>query len=951
MQEKDYINYFLVRNKVHRVTIFLTWLISFFLLLGFELLFDFFKDEDPKSILLFIKNSAEIVIVIMATSLSGWMIGALTVFQLFVTLSAIRYPHFHTFILLNLSIFSNIPLIYGCYKKLWKTVLLFLGLTSLMVFGSCFVWWLMDEPSHLRMEMLMYVVPIGISCTCNYLFANLIPERIRNWFFASSYYSPKVQMLRSRLKNKNQANSIGRHITIIIVTEAVFIILSAYGWSTDFFQNVVANIVGTEEAWRTMFQFMVNMLMTAIPVILVGVAYSNIQVSNPLMLMAIAMEDSYKSALSDQCSLDEISISDLKLEHKNEIGVLYQCLKDSIDNIHSYLDQIKREQQLKSELATAHAASKAKSDFLSNMSHEIRTPINAVLGLDEMILRESSESSIRSYAKDIQSAGNSLLSLVNDILDFSKIEAGKMDIIIEEYDVSLAINDLLNMIAKRAEDKSLALHVQVSPDVPRFLFGDVMRIKQCILNILTNAVKYTEKGSVTFSVSCESKGDDSVVLHFSVADTGIGIKEDDLGKLFSSFQRIEEKRNRTIEGTGLGLNIVQHLLELMHSSLHVKSVYGEGSVFSFNLEQGVKNWEPLGDFDSTYQKSLAADSVYHEKFHAPDARVLVVDDTPLNLTVAKGLLKNFRMQVDTAESGFETLDLVKKHQYDMIFLDHRMPQMDGIETFLAMQTLEGNQNRDVPCIALTANAISGAREQYLQAGFTDYLTKPIDTQKLESMLMSYLPQEKVFAVAESSANSSEAQGVSPLPVLQGIDMDAALKNCGSVDVLRSAFHDFYAAIDDKSRQIEAFAAARDWKNYTVLVHALKSSARLIGATGLSKDAAYLEQCGDSINEPEIESKTPALLALYRSYKDVLQPVAGMGEESKEKEKELLSMDAYRDALSGIKDCMKVADFDSADAIVSMLDEYCVPDAVAEQYAAIKKSIANVDSGAVLALLQ
>ena len=321
--------------------------------------------------------------------------------------------------------------------------------------------------------------------------------------------------------------------------------------------------------------------------------------------------------------------------------------------------QIQESEELREAKAAAEYASQAKSVFLSNMSHEIRTPINAVLGMNEMILRESEEQNILEYSENIRTAGTTLLGLINDILDFSKIEAGKMDIIPVNYDLSSVINDLVMMIQARTDKKGLLLKLDFDGDIPKMLYGDEVRIKQVVTNILTNAVKYTEKGSVTFHIGYERIADDpgSVFLDFSVADTGIGIKPEDMAKLFSEFERIEEKRNRNIEGTGLGMNITKSLLEMMGTSLKVESVYGEGSTFSFRLKQKVIKWDSLGDYEAAHRASLLSMKKYQEKFTAPDAHVLVVDDTPMNLTVFKGLLKKTLVKIDTADSGIKALNL------------------------------------------------------------------------------------------------------------------------------------------------------------------------------------------------------------------------------------------------------------------------------------------------------
>lgn len=391
----------------------------------------------------------------------------------------------------------------------------------------------------------------------------------------------------------------------------------------------------------------------------------------------------------------------------------------------------------------ADASNHSKTVFLSSMSHEIRTPINAVLGLDEMIIRESSEDVIKDYAMDVRSSGKALLALVNDVLDFSKIESGKLDLMIVTYDVSSMINDLVNMIANRASEKNLKFKVEVSKEIPHLLAGDEVRIKQIVINLLTNAVKYTDRGEVKLCVDYEKLNETQIKLKFLVRDTGKGIKKEDQDKLFVPFERLEKERNRNIEGTGLGLSIIESLLSLMDSKLEVESVYGLGSDFSFGIVQHVEDWAPVGDYEENYRQVKEREKKYHEKFTAPKAKLLVVDDTPINLKVFRGLLKQTGIQIDVAHSGMECVERASEKKYDVIFVDHMMPDLDGLQTLERLKRDRLSPNLNTPIIALSANAISGSREYYMQQGFSEYLMKPIDPPKLETMLLKFLPEDLV----------------------------------------------------------------------------------------------------------------------------------------------------------------------------------------------------------------
>ncbi len=707
------------------------------------------------------------------------------------------------------------------------------------------------------------------------------------------------------------------------------------------------------------------LLMLCVGVPMAGFAnyYTKTRIGDPLGNMSDFMKE-YAEADDEKKLEVGRKVDRMVVRTGDEIQVVYDSIKDTVHAIEEYIGRINEEHELEKELEVAQKASEAKSSFLSNMSHEIRTPINAVLGLNEMIIRESREEQTLEYANGVKSAGNSLLGIINDILDFSKIEAGKMDILPVEYHLGSTINDLINLVAVKAENKGLALNMNIDRSLPTVLVGDEIRIKQCVTNILTNAVKYTEEGSVTLNVSYRKADDESIFLRFQVVDTGIGIKEEDLSKLYSPFERIEEIRNRSIEGTGLGMSIVKKLLALMDTKLEVKSEYGKGSDFSFEVRQQVASWEELGDFKEKYKEFVNSQEKYHESFVAPDAEILVVDDTPINLTVVKGLLKKTLIKIDTAESGFETLEKVKKKKYDALFIDHRMPEMDGLQTLEALKKLEGNLSIDSPCIALTANAGERAREEYMEAGFNDYLSKPVNGELLEKMLMEILPKEKVHkadaapillsntgsddAVSIGTEDVNKASGsCDVLDKLSGIDLAEAEKNCGSRELLTDVVKEFLISINSKADSIEKFAQEKDYRNYTVAVHALKSSARLIGAMDLSEKAAYLEKCGNEENDSEIQEKTPQLLELYRSYNEKLAAINGDIDENSlpEIDEEELS-GAFRD----MKELLEAYDFDTADGIMNMLSEYRIPTAYKDKYDRVKELMAAVDRDALLEIL-
>lgn len=648
---------------------------------------------------------------------------------------------------------------------------------------------------------------------------------------------------------------------------------------------------------------------------------------------------------------------DIPYQSNNEIGTLANNIRLMTSQLKEYIEYIREQTEKERELKEAAltesqinaAASQAKSAFLANMSHEIRTPINAVLGMNEMILRESTDKEILSYAANIKTAGSSLLSIVNDILDFSKIEAGKMELLPDNYEVSSMIIDLVNMTRERAQNKGLHYELNVSPDLPKTLYGDNVRIKQCILNLITNAIKYTKEGFIRFTIDYQKIDEENILLNIHIIDTGIGIKAEDMDKLFTPFERIEEEKNRTIEGSGLGISIVRRLLAMMNSELQVESSYGKGSDFSFSIKQKVSDWTAVGDLNEAYEQSVEQMSHYKEKLHAPKAHLLFVDDTAMNLDVIKGLLKNTGIKIDTVLSGKQALEAVKNNVYDIIFIDHRMPEMDGIETLHAMKKMSDNKSTGKPCIALTANAISGVKKMYLKEGFDDYLSKPVNPAKLEEMIKHYLPEEYLENI-ENTENSNknleteedktiEAQ-IQKLKNIKEIDVDAGIRFCGSPDLLLTTIAQYHSSINQKALELQNYFEAEDWHNYEIKVHALKSTSRLIGATKLSNLAEHLEKSANQNRIDEIKLKHKELLNTFINYIELLDPV--LKNESDDSAKPEITKEELNEKINQMIAYADSFDIDGLDFIVKEISNYHLPLDFSQKFVKIAQYVQNVD---------
>lgn len=635
-----------------------------------------------------------------------------------------------------------------------------------------------------------------------------------------------------------------------------------------------------------------------------------------------------------QADTDEVELDGHFYERR--VATLYQNekRKKKVAGYSLILVDVTKQLQL---VQAAEEANEAKSAFLSNMSHEIRTPMNAIVGMTEIMLRTDVTKEQAEYLSNIKVSGDALLTIINDILDFSKIESGKMEIVEKDYAPLSMIRELDMMFLTRIGEKNIELLYDIDPDLPKMLHGDGLRVRQIIINMMNNAIKFTESGYVKLSMYVEEKTDADIVLSVRIRDTGSGIREEDQKKLFQSFSQVDSHRNHSKEGTGLGLAICRQLVEMMGGEIGVNSTYGEGSEFYFTIRQKIVEEVPVAEHTDRKEKETY-DSL---NFKAPEAKLLLVDDNKMNLKVAIGLLAPLQMQIDTAENGKQALEMLEAKAYDLVFMDHMMPIMDGVEATRRIREKEEATGAHQTIIALTADAMSGAKEEFMAAGMDDFVAKPIEIKDICSKLRKYLPQEKIVTTEECLVVAEETDD---LPQIEGLDVEAGVHYSGSRALFFHLLGDYYKLIDTKTKKIKQCLADGMIRDFTIEVHALKNTSRMIGAIELSERFEELETLGNANDGKALEEKVPEVLELYAGYKSVLSPYGAVDEASLQE----ASKDELCRILTQMADAMDGFDLDGVDAAMAELEQYHMPEALSDDMDALRAAVADVAMEEVIA---
>ncbi len=601
----------------------------------------------------------------------------------------------------------------------------------------------------------------------------------------------------------------------------------------------------------------------------------------------------------------------------------------------------------------AVAANNAKTAFLARMSREIRTPINAIMGMNEMIIQESKDQNIQAYSRSIKASGRTLLGLVGDILDFSKLEAGNMEIVPVDYGMPSLINDLVSFIQISAENKGLILEYDFDNNIPRLLNGDVVRVKQVIATLLSNAIQYTEKGKITFSVHSKriENEPDYVMLDVSIEDTGSGISRDLLDKITDS---IEKGQNITgDDATALSISISNKLLAMMGSKLNVESTEDVGSKFFFSFKQKVSNWEPVGDIEAVIRLEESPKEVYKQYFTAPTADILVVDDNDINLEVFKALVSKLEVNVDTAENGEECVKLTEGKKYDIIFLDHMMPVKNGVEALKDIKAQKNNPNIETPTICLTANAAEGVKEEFISIGFSDFMSKPIEPIRLDNMMMEYLPSEKVVMVSgdigDDGVDTSNASYIlNKLSKQKIINIEDGVKNSGSEEAYVALLKMFYGSATKKMDEIQSLYDQGNINDFIIKIYAAKSSANIIGAMDLGEEAELLEEAGKKADLLYITGHIDKFVESYLQVKYLLSAVF------KSQKHNMHKLDAsngiMKTAYTRIKKAAEDMDYDGLERVFDHMEDYHIPQGEIALYSKIREAGRNFDYEQILEAL-